>query len=70
MNFNFLSLIQLDFVYTVPATSTVLLSTWMWPENKFLDSWGDLFYSLSHILNYTPVQFGFYMFKLVYSIHK
>ena len=45
---NVLSLIQLDFICTVPATSTVLLPTLMWPENKFPESWEDFHTLLSH----------------------
>ena len=38
VNFNDLSLMQFEFLCTVPARSTVLLPTQMWPENKFPES--------------------------------
>ena len=49
VNFKVLSLIQLNFVYTVPATITVLLPTQMWPENKFPEFQKGMYHSLSHI---------------------
>ena len=45
MNFNVLSLIQLDFICTDPVKRNVWLPTWMWPESKVSQS-GEDFISL------------------------
>ena len=50
---------HLDFVCTVPVTSTILVPTQMWPENKVSRVWEE-FMTLKSFLELYTVQLGFY----------